>query len=210
MPSDAVSIRPVRPDEAAALGELCARSFFDDGGALFTEPDPARRIAANAPVFTAIVAELARAGDAFTTTDLDGVAAWERPADGAASSADAASVEFAIAMGLDAAATERLARMVAHFEHVRSLANGRDNAWHLALLGVRTDRQGAGIGSALVRAGLERVDAAGGRCYLETFPDRNVAFYRRFGFEVRADEPIPGTDILVRGMVREAQPQPGG
>jgi ribosomal protein S18 acetylase RimI-like enzyme len=196
-------IRPARPDEAAALGAMCARAFFDDAGAIYTEPDPALRNAANGPVFAAIVADLAPAGLAFTTDDLDGVAAWERPPrDGVGG-----SVDPAVAEAIGPAAAERLRRMAAHFEQLRGLAGGRDT-WHLALLGVAPERQGAGLGSALLRHGLELVDAAGAACYLETFPDRNVAFYRRFGFDVRAEARIPGSDVVVRGMVRD--PARGG
>jgi putative acetyltransferase len=45
---------------------------------------------------------------------------------------------------------------------------------------VRPDRQGNGIGSALMRAGIDRLKAAGAKgCVLEGDP----AYYRRFGFE---------------------------
>jgi putative acetyltransferase len=46
---------------------------------------------------------------------------------------------------------------------------------------VRPDRQGKGIGSALMRAGIDRLKAAGAKgCVLEGDP----AYYRRFGFEL--------------------------
>jgi ribosomal protein S18 acetylase RimI-like enzyme len=66
--------------------------------------------------------------------------------------------------------------------------------WYLKTLGVARWAQGSGVGSALVRAGLARADAQRLPCYVETSDGRNVAFYRRFGFDVVDDAlaPVPG------------------
>lgn len=66
---------------------------------------------------------------------------------------------------------------------------------YLWFLGVAPEAQGLGVGSRLLRAGLDRLDAANQAAYLETGTERNVALYRRHGFEVisehraRADAP---------------------
>jgi ribosomal protein S18 acetylase RimI-like enzyme len=66
---------------------------------------------------------------------------------------------------------------------------------YLWFLGVAPEAQGMGIGSALLRAANARLDAEGLPAYLETGTTRNVALYRRHGFEVisehkaRADAP---------------------
>lgn len=55
-------------------------------------------------------------------------------------------------------------------------------------LSVRPGRQRAGIGAALMRAGLERVKALGGKgCVLVGDP----GYYRRFGFEASASLSYP-------------------
>jgi GNAT superfamily N-acetyltransferase len=56
--------------------------------------------------------------------------------------------------------------------------------WYLVVLSVRPERQRQGLGSGLVEPILERADRDGIRCRLETSDPANVAFYRRFGFEV--------------------------
>ena len=58
---------------------------------------------------------------------------------------------------------------------------------YLWLLGVRPQAQGLGIGSRLLRAGLERADAQGLPVFLETSTPENVALYRRHGFEVLSE-----------------------
>jgi GNAT superfamily N-acetyltransferase len=53
----------------------------------------------------------------------------------------------------------------------------------LFAVGVLPAAQGRGVGGALIRAGLERVDAVGLPCYLESTKEANVPLYRHFGFE---------------------------
>lgn len=67
---------------------------------------------------------------------------------------------------------------------------------YLWFLGVRPEAQGRGIGSRLLKAATDRLDAAREAAYLETQTERNVGLYRRHGFEVlsehraRADAPM--------------------
>ena len=60
--------------------------------------------------------------------------------------------------------------------------------WYLSVLGVDPVSQGQGIGGDLLRPILDEAEDTGTRCYLETFTEKNVAFYRRFGFEVVVHE----------------------
>jgi ribosomal protein S18 acetylase RimI-like enzyme len=64
--------------------------------------------------------------------------------------------------------------------------------WYLFLLGVDPARQGLGLGSALLRAGLSRVDQDGVECQVLTWPPRNVPFYQRYGFEIAVEGDAPG------------------
>jgi ribosomal protein S18 acetylase RimI-like enzyme len=55
---------------------------------------------------------------------------------------------------------------------------------YLYLVGVHPGRQGGGLGSALVRAGLEACDRDRVPAYLESSKERNVPLYERHGFRV--------------------------
>jgi GNAT superfamily N-acetyltransferase len=55
--------------------------------------------------------------------------------------------------------------------------------WYLGLLGTRPDRQGRGLGAAVLAPVLERCDTEGVPAYLESSNPRNVPFYARLGFE---------------------------
>jgi ribosomal protein S18 acetylase RimI-like enzyme len=58
--------------------------------------------------------------------------------------------------------------------------------WYLEAVGVEPAAQGMGIGTRLLEPVLTVADEAGQLCYLETITERNVAWYRRLGFEVRS------------------------
>lgn len=59
--------------------------------------------------------------------------------------------------------------------------------YYLFMLGVRQDSQGAGLGSTLLTACLDRVDAAGMPAYLENSNPKNTRLYERHGFVVRGE-----------------------
>jgi ribosomal protein S18 acetylase RimI-like enzyme len=52
------------------------------------------------------------------------------------------------------------------------------------LLGVVPEHQRSGVGSALLRAVLDRADRRGEAAYLEATSPQNGALYERHGFEV--------------------------
>jgi ribosomal protein S18 acetylase RimI-like enzyme len=67
--------------------------------------------------------------------------------------------------------------------------------FYLAFIGVVPRMQGRGLGSAILRATLERADASGANAYLENSNPRNLKLYEREGFsvmrEIRARSDAP-------------------
>lgn len=76
--------------------------------------------------------------------------------------------------------------------------------WYLGFIGVDIDRQGEGLGSALMKTSLQPVDEAGDLAYLVSSNIRNVPLYERFGFEVTSEIQV-GNSPVVYPMVREAR-----
>jgi GNAT superfamily N-acetyltransferase len=71
-------------------------------------------------------------------------------------------------------------------ESVMHRARPHEEFWYLA--GVGAVRRGEGIGSALLRHRLDRID---GPAYLESSKRENVPLYERFGFELRDPIEVP-------------------
>lgn len=69
-------------------------------------------------------------------------------------------------------------------------ARPSDPHWYLATLGTDPRAQGKGVGSALVRSGLERCDREGAHAYLECM-EHLVLYYERFGFEMTGEIEMP-------------------
>lgn len=63
--------------------------------------------------------------------------------------------------------------------------------WYLATLGTRPERQGEGLGRAVLGPVLARCDAEGIPALTETATEENVAFYGRSGFEVLHELRMP-------------------
>jgi ribosomal protein S18 acetylase RimI-like enzyme len=67
--------------------------------------------------------------------------------------------------------------------------------WYLAVIGVDTPYQGRGVGKSLIRPIVDRADAAGLPCYLETAQPKNVPLYTGLGFKVLVDEVEPKSGV---------------
>lgn len=57
-------------------------------------------------------------------------------------------------------------------------------AHHLQILGTDGACQGQGLGSKLIKVGIQRATEAGVACYLESSNPQNIPFYERQGFRV--------------------------
>jgi ribosomal protein S18 acetylase RimI-like enzyme len=62
---------------------------------------------------------------------------------------------------------------------------------YLSHIGVMPERQGEGLGTALMRDGLAGADRDGVPTWLETSVEANVAYYERLGFHPLVDEDAP-------------------
>ena len=74
--------------------------------------------------------------------------------------------------------------------------------WTLQYLGVRSDRQGRGLGAIAVGPGLARCDDDDLPCGLVSTNPRNVPFYERHGFAVAAEVTTPDGAATLRPMLR--------
>jgi GNAT superfamily N-acetyltransferase len=84
-------------------------------------------------------------------------------------------------------------------------AHPKEEGYYLQLLATDPEFQGRGVGTALQAAVLEHCDQEQLHCYLETQKEDNLAYYRRFGHELRDTlRPVPSGPVLST-MLREPQ-----
>jgi ribosomal protein S18 acetylase RimI-like enzyme len=115
---------------------------------------------------------------AASAETVDGVALWTPP--GKWNAVGFHTLVMGPALLAAVGATRALARAVAA-QRVQQRHPQRPH-WYLFAIGVEPDRQGRGVGSALLRGVLDRCDAAGEAAYLEASTETNVRLYQRHGF----------------------------
>ena len=79
----------------------------------------------------------------------------------------------------------------------------RPRHWYLHYLGAIPERQGRGLGSALMRPMLEHCDRERLPAYLEASTERNRALYERHGFDLLDTFDMPGSGPPIRRMWRQ-------
>jgi ribosomal protein S18 acetylase RimI-like enzyme len=189
-------VGPLRAAQLPAVGAVFAGSHADYPPFRHLFPDPARRSAVLRAFFTAVVRDAFAFGavDAATGADgrLLGVAVWLPP--GAfpwSARRKLRSVPMLLSvLRTDPRGFPGFARLGANAERLHP----RHRHWNLETMGIAPAAQGQGIGSRLLAPGLRRADGQRLACYLTTAKAENLAFYRRFGFEVEAEglKLVPG------------------
>ncbi len=131
----------------------------------------------------------------YTTDDLAGAAIWHPPGYSGASFFGSLRLMPSVARLAGGYGRLRvISRAIAALEERRRHHVPRRH-YYLSALGVDPDRQGTGIGTALMAPVLGRADATGLEAYLETATARNVLLYERVGFGVVEELTLPGTDV---------------
>lgn len=74
--------------------------------------------------------------------------------------------------------------------------------YYLMAIGVDPSKQGEGLGKELMQPALSEADTNRKLCYLETFSERNLRFYQKFGFEVCIESKTIKNGPVFWGMKR--------
>jgi ribosomal protein S18 acetylase RimI-like enzyme len=168
---------------------VLARAFDDDPAWTWILPDPRRRARLLPWLFrTAIEATLAHGRVDTTAGEVRGAALWVPP------DTSLAEINRSAARAL-LAAPLRLRRSYRRFREyavwnsdVQARARPGPSLF-LSGLGVDPEHRRQGIAGALLEAGVGREHDA--PALLLTNTERNLALYRRHGFEVVLDAPMP-------------------
>ena len=178
--------RRAREDDLPDVAATLAAAFHDDPISVWCYPDDARRREILPRFFEIVARTYLPHGGVHTTDDAMGAAVWVPPG--------VEDDETALA-ALSEVSGEYAPRVEELFE-LMGAAHPRDPHHYLFLLATRPERQGQGIGSALMRPVLEACDRDGVPAYLEATCDRNQRLYLRHGFRVTGEIRVPGGPSL--------------
>jgi ribosomal protein S18 acetylase RimI-like enzyme len=183
----------------AEAGRLVAAAFEDDPATSFLYPDSSRRRGYLWAINVGLKIDLPL-GATYTTPapDIEGVAAFCPPGCYARPWWVEAWHYRAGPLRVPPGTILRAMRVF----NVVSRVHPKEPHWYLQTLAVRPDRQREGVGSFLIAPTLERADADALPVYLETTKEANLAYYRRFGFEVQEELTFAGGELRVWTMLR--------
>jgi GNAT superfamily N-acetyltransferase len=184
-----ITVRFARPDEAVEAARPLAVSHAHDPGMAAFFPDPRVRPQALRDVFGLTVADALAYGEvhvAVADRAIVGTAAWLPP--GAFPPRGLRRLLSSLPyLARILRASPRTFRLFMAFSTTAARQLRGQRVWFLAGLGVDPGSQRSGIGGRLLHPVLDRADADGATCALNTQNEANVAYYRRFGFESMVD-----------------------
>ncbi len=186
------------PQAVAMIG----RAFHKDPLSVYVYPDEAERKHRLPLMFSIALRYTLRYGEITTTPEIAGAACWLPPGHTTVTNKRLlriGALATSLKMGLPELHRLENADSFMKDTHRRCITEPH---WYLWVLGVEPARQGQGIGGTLLRAGLERVDAAALPCYLETMNPDNVPFYQKFGFAIASEGNIPDSSVPMWAMIR--------
>jgi len=182
-----------------AVTEGLVRAFADDPVANFMFAGPRRRRWGLHSFFTAqMLHQFLPYGHIYMAGEGDGVAIWGPP-DRERSGLRELVQLLPTAPFLVSTRTHRALRLLFQVDGLHPT----EPHWYLATLGTAPERQGHGVGTALLESMLATVDEAGEPAYLESSKERNVPLYARFGFEVIDELHAGGDGPTIWRMWRE-------
>ena len=174
-----VEVRTAAADEVPRVAAAFADAFVGDPVFRFLRPGHLRPQARLRTMFLVELKlyVLRNGGTVWTTSGYDGAVAmlppgpWEMPR----------SVTGREALQWVRAFKTRLPR-ASRVQRAMEKRHPREPHFYIRTIGVRTARQGRGVGSMLMQPTLERADSVGLPTYIEASTERSAALYERFGF----------------------------
>ncbi|MER8231290.1 GNAT family N-acetyltransferase [Streptomyces sp. NPDC094049] len=182
-------------EDAPAISRALARAFHDDPMMRWFFPDAATREDGLTRYFSTLFTRQYGLHGVCERTDA-AAAFWVSPEGREKAVPDAGTVrELAGVLGDRAGPfREAVEAAAAH--------TPPEPHWYLAVVGADPGARGQGHGSALLRSGLAKADAAGLPVHLESSKPENLPVYEHFGFVVLGEASLPGGGPALWAMRR--------
>ncbi|WP_351232518.1 GNAT family N-acetyltransferase [Streptomyces sp. NPDC002133] len=171
-----VQIRQAGADDRDTVARLLDEAFMDDPVSSWVFPDEGHRRKVHG-IFMGVFLDIALAeGRVDMAEDGTAAALWLHVPAGAPDEEDDTPARMREIADPDNERTELIGRLTGEIH-----PHDREHEY-LLLIAVSPDRQGEGLGSALIALVLERCDRDGVPAYLEASSARSSRLYERLGF----------------------------
>jgi len=191
-----ISVQSASQDRRKAVLDIMTLGFASDPVMRWTWPDPATFLATFPKIAEGFGGRGFAHDSVFETICGRAAAMWlppdVEPDSEAMAEASAASIR-----------PDRIEETNAFFSQMADY-HPQEPCWYLPLIAADPAHTGQGLGAALMRHALAKVDADGLPAYLESSNPRNISLYQRYGFEVMG-EIQAGSSPVMTPMIRPAR-----
>lgn len=192
----ATTINAAIAADESGLISVITLAFSSDPMARWSQPDPQKYLANFPPIVRAFGGNAFSSGTAYYADRYAGAALWLPPGVGP----DEESLGRLIAESAPEEIRDDLQEI---FEQMEKFHPSEPH-WYLPMIGVDPSKQGAGVGSTLMKHTVAACDRDRIIAYLESSNPRNISLYERHGFEV-IGEIQAGSSPILRPMLRKPQ-----
>ncbi len=182
-----MEVRRGTADDRHASVRTATRAFAADPFIRHLLPDDDRYEADAAAFFGLLFDVRLAGGDLWCTDDCVSVAQWTPPGGNRRGEAWVDEQFDAVSGAVHPTTYERIEALDA----LLTPTWPTQPHWYLGVLATHPDRQGQGLGSAVLAPGLAAADRDAVGASLVTATAENVAFYRRHGFDVHVELDLP-------------------
>jgi hypothetical protein len=195
-----VTFRQAGASDIDAVVDTITSAFYGDPAWSWAFPDPAERARQHAAYWRIFVESSLRQGGVFVTDGCEAATIWIPPA---GEELSAAEEERANAL-IEAELGSHAAAVHAFNERFEAAHPREREHWYLSLFGTHAKHRGQGLGMALLRDDLARIDAADMPAYLESTNSANDKRYVAVGVAPHGSFTTPDDALTVTTMWREA------
>jgi hypothetical protein len=186
-----------------ARANVLSHAYHKEPYLAYLIPDAEARRIVSPWLFLSVIRAGQLYGEINTTESGDGAAVWISPFYDVSLRRRVRAALMSMPFGVGWGIARRCLKMAANVEEVRKRLAPVPH-WYLMALGVRTSQPEKAIGEALIEPVLLRADSSGIPCYLETFSEEKLAFYKSYGFRITGAGRIPGGGPNFWAMTRAA------
>jgi ribosomal protein S18 acetylase RimI-like enzyme len=190
------------PADLPQLARSLTAAFADDPVFAHVLPQGPGRLARMERFFSLIAPVHLRLGHVYVSDGAEGGALWNPPGQWRIPMA----TQLRLALPLLRIYGRRSFQHLADFHRMEQAHAEQPEHWYLSILGTDPAHQGGGIGASVLQPVLDRADADGVGAYLESSKESNIAFYRRFGFQVVREHEFHAGGPTVWLMWRDPKP----
>ena len=188
-------MRPATLEDIELLARIAAEGFYDDPVLSWVLQDDTTRLGQMIVMFKGLVEDMLPDRGAVYLADAACAAFWRDPTFEHGQSASDRMEEAAAEDGPGPFTEDEQARMTILGDAMRE-AHPHEPHWYLNVVSTLPSHQSQGLGAAVLEPVIQRADAEGMPCYLESSNPRNRTLYYRSGFEDRGDiEPDGGPPL---------------